>query len=168
MKRLTSSKTFRQYAKFCVIGGICFIVDATLHYLLMFKLQSGHELLSTVVGRAISNMLGGHLDPSKCAFPFFKAFTTMIGIVIGYLLNSLWTFRVGLGSGNQAFLRYTVVALSGFALNLILSATLYNIVPGHPKQSWAVAMVVSTGLVSIFNFLLQRHWTFARPAVAMQ
>lgn len=157
----------RQYLKFCVIGGVCFVADASLHYLLMFVLRSGDQPLSTVVGRWLAGSLPFHAAPATCAFAFFKVFTTMVGIVVGYVLNSLWTFRVGLNNGAQGFVRYAVVALSGFALNLLLSSTLYNVVPGHPKQSWAVAMVVSTALVSVYNFTLQRRWTFrAKQACA--
>jgi putative flippase GtrA len=166
LRSAAKSELVRQYAKFCVIGGICFVVDASIHYFLMFRAAVGGHLLSQEVGLWLKSSLGLGLAASTAAFGFFKVFSTLTAIVVGFVLNSAWTFKDRLeDSTTQTAIRYTLVALSGFLINLLLSSGLYNIVPGHAKQSWAAAILISTCIVSIWNFVLQRSWTFSAKAL---
>ena len=77
------------------------------------------------------------------------------GALTGYAANRRYTFAsqvrhvVGLP-------RFLLVAAVGFVLNAALMAWM----TGYPGVHYLVAQVVATGLVLLWNFAANRHWTF--------
>ncbi len=78
----------------------------------------------------------------------------VVGIVLGYLLNRIWTFsdRVHL---EHPFKKYIATYAGVFLINLVfLNALVWLSI--HPLP----AQVVALGLATLASYLLQRNWVF--------
>lgn len=88
---------------------------------------------------------------------------TTCGFAVGALINYGLNYRFVFGSGKrhaEALPKFLLVALSGALLNYALMWWLSRETSWH----YLVAQVLTTGFVLVWNFLLNRAWTFAhRP-----
>lgn len=175
---LLKNPTVRQFVKFCIVGGSSTVIDAGLHYVLMFVLPSGNTLLSKVFGTWLLDHGGplfttfatrpdNSIDPSFAASPVFKVLTTAIAIFNSFLWNRSWTFGITTKEQRAAQLRkFYAVAIIGAALNTVLLTVFGNIIHGHEKRSWAVATLIATIIVAFWNFFGQKLWTFRQKSHA--
>ena len=91
-----------------------------------------------------------HRVAATCAF--------VVAVSNNFLWNRTWTFRIGHGRVHHQALRFLVVSIGGFVVNL---AVLEALVMGAgladlPSQALAVAVAMPV------NFLGNRLWTFQR------
>lgn len=173
---LLKNPTVRQFVKFCIVGGSSTVIDAGLHYVLMFVMPYQGSLLSKTFGTWLMENGGsffnyfatrpdGAIDPAFAASPVFKVITTGIAIFNSFLWNRSWTFGITTKEQRAAQMRkFYVVALIGAALNTILLTLLGNVIPGHQKRSWFVATVIATIAVAFWNFFGQKLWTFRQKS----
>ncbi len=169
---LLKNPTVRQFVKFCIVGGSSTVIDAGLHYLLMFVIPWHGQLMSKALGTWLMEHGGsvfqyfahrpdGVIDPSFAASPLFKILTTGIAIFNSFLWNRSWTFGITTKEQRAAQMRkFYAVALVGAGLNTVLLTALGNIISGHEKRSWAVATIIATIVVAFWNFFGQKLWTF--------
>lgn len=168
---LLAHPTVRQFIKFCIIGGSSMVVDLGLFFLLMFVVPMGAGLMSEHLGRwlletAPSIFTGiatkdGILDPKMASVPFLKAISACVAIVNSFLWNRRWTFRIrGREHRSVQLRKFFAVALIGMLLNTILTTSLGNIIPGHPRRSLLVGQLIATVVVAFWNFFGQKLWTF--------
>lgn len=168
--------TVRQFIKFCIIGGTSMVVDLGLFFLLMFVVPMGTGLMSEHFGRWLLETApnvftglatkDGVLDPKMATVPFLKAMSACVAIVNSFLWNRTWTFRIrGREHRSVQLRKFFAVALIGMLLNTILTTSLGNIIPGHPRRSLLVGQLIATVAVAFWNFFGQKLWTFrgARP-----
>ncbi len=123
--------TAAQFAKFFIIGGINTVVDFGIYVALT----------------RLSGFWGRHIIWAACV-----SFT--VAVFSSYLMNSFWTFKQR-QLDLQRSLKFFVVATGGLAwtaliIYLLTTAGLYDI----------FAKIIATGLVLIWNFTLQKKWTF--------
>lgn len=122
----------RQFIKFCVVGGINTVIDFGLYYLLTRHTAyfAGHFILATTL-------------------------TFGLAVTSSFCLNTFWTFRAGGDGWQKRAPQFLAVALTGMAFN---DMALYAVVAagGHDM----VGKVAATGLVTMWNFLAHRYWTF--------
>ncbi|HZH98984.1 MAG TPA: YqeG family HAD IIIA-type phosphatase [Fimbriimonadaceae bacterium] len=155
----------RQFIKFCVVGGTSTVIDVGLHWFLMFGLHLGDRTLSQVFGSWLLSNFGAVFSfassPENAALPFLKVISASVAIVNSFIWNRRWTFKIR-GREHRAvqFQKFVAVALIGLLLNTVITTFFANVIPGHPKRSWAVATVISTVLVAVWNFSGQKLWTF--------
>jgi uncharacterized protein len=163
----------RQFLKFCVVGGSSTVLDVGLHFLLMWHIAWGGVLVSETVGQWLVQAAPSLFIPlatrqdqpelvyALAAVPVFKVLTAGIAILNSFIWNRRWTFRIR-GREHRAvqLQKFFVVAIIGLILNTVITTGLVNIVPGHPKRSWAVATVIATIVVAFWNFGGQKLWTF--------
>ncbi len=86
---------------------------------------------------------------------FWSVAGSMVGAIIGYTLNYLFTFKsnISILSGG---LRYFVMVLIGIALNgLFMSFFTYVFI----INAW-IAQIISTAIVFFFNFAMSKLWVF--------
>jgi HAD superfamily phosphatase (TIGR01668 family) len=155
----------RQFAKFCVVGGSSTVVDAGLHYLLMFFIMvNGIPLGQALGGWLVETFpsVYGHLNHvSDAAVPVLKVPTAALAILNAFYWNRRWTFRIRDKSQQAAQLKkFIVVSVIGLILNTVLTTVFNSIIPGHPKQSWAAATAIATVAVAFWNFTGQRLYAF--------
>lgn len=92
-----------------------------------------------------------HISPviaTTCGF--------VVGALINYILNYRFTFRSN-KPHHEALSKFLTVALLGAAVNTGLMYLLNQQLGLH----YFLAQLLATGLVLVFNFLLNRIWTFA-------
>lgn len=158
----------RQFVKFCIVGGISTVIDLGLHWILMFGVTIRGELLSHLVGAQVWHLLHPEVFPTdkdltNSSFAVLKIVPVGLAILNSFFWNRKWTFRV---LGNEAVhkqvIKFYTIALIGMVLNVIISTGVYNLNPGHPKQSWAIASLVAMVVVVFWNFFGQKLWTFRK------
>lgn len=83
----------------------------------------------------------------------------VVAVTNNFCLNRLWTFQRRDGNAGIQGVRYLIVSVAALAVNLLLLEALIAVsVPEITAQAIAVL------LVTPFNFLLNRRWTFVAPA----
>jgi putative flippase GtrA len=130
---LRDSANWLQLLRFAIVGGSGYVVN-----LVVFALTvdgAGHRLAAT--------------------------FAFLVAVTNNFLWNRTWTFRVaGTGRVHHQALRFLVVSLGGFLINLaVLEVLVSGLGLGDlPAQALAVAVAMPA------NFVGNRMWTFAtRP-----
>lgn len=174
IEMLISNPTVRQFVKFCIVGGSSFVIDAGLHFVLMFLIHWNGVLLSQTLGiwlidsmPALFSSLGvrpdGSLDPAGAASPIFKILTAAIAIFNSFWWNRVWTFGITTKEQRASQLRkFYIVAVIGLVLNTLIVSLLSNIIPGHLRRSWLIATIIATIVVAFWNFFGQKLWTFRK------
>lgn len=156
----------RQFIKFCIVGGISTVIDLGLHYLLMFVFRFDGKPISASVGEWVLQNFrpGAAMDEksiSAAAFPVLKIVPVVLAILNSYYWNRRWTFKIKGSEGqSKQIVKFFTIALIGMALNVLISSSLNSIIPGHPRQSWAIASAIAMVIVVFWNFTGQRLWTF--------
>ncbi len=133
----------QQFLKFCVIGFSSMLIDVGIASYLTYTL-GWHWILAQTLSFAVA-------------------------VSNGFVWNSLWTFR-GLGSGkrHEQYVKFVMVNIVGLLLNIgimkfvFLLFTGELIHQGNPEpMHWKVAKGVAIVIVSAWNFLANKKWTFA-------
>lgn len=166
-KGIFQRRIVRQFAKFCIVGGSSFLIDAGLHRILMFNAFVGGEPLSQVVGRWLLGLWSsGPISESAAhdaAFALFKVVTASLAIFNSFVWNRLWTFDIrGKDEYGAQLTKFVVVSLIGLGLNTIISSGLNAAITGDESRSWVIGTVVAAGIVAIWNFSGQRLWAFRK------
>ena len=118
-----------QLAKFCVVGGIGYIVNLAVYTALLKGADLHFALAAT------------------CSF--------VVAVTNNYIWNRVWTFHAQRGHVGWQGLRFLVVALFAYGVNLILLSALIGL--GVDKiLSQAIAIVLVTPL----NFVGNKLWSF--------
>ena len=125
----------RQFLRFCLVGGIGFLVDAGTLLLLL------HVGLDRYVGRVISYL---------------------VAATVTWLLNRLYTFDSTAPQAlHRQWARYVAVNAAGAGINylvyagsMLASDTLYR----HP----VLAVAAGSAVALLFNFAANRWLVFAR------
>lgn len=170
---LMSHPTVRQFIKFVIVGATSTVIDAGLHYLLLWVIPSGGGLLSDRFGQWLLGLApdlftgiatkDGAILPSLAASPIFKVISAGLAIFNSFVWNRAWTFRIqGKEHRTVQLGKFYVIAIVGLILNTVIVTMLGNTVPGHAKRSWAVATIIATIVVAFWNFFGQKLWTFRK------
>ncbi|SMB82398.1 GtrA family protein [Hymenobacter roseosalivarius DSM 11622] len=117
--------------KYGVVGGFGVAVDFSLTYLAKEKLR-----LNPYVANAIG------FSVATC---------------INFFLNRIWTFRSHDPAILGQFGYFALAAIIGLGLNTLLLRWLYQ----RWKVPFYVAKLISTGVVVIWNFVINAFYTFA-------
>lgn len=155
----------RQFVKFCVVGGTSTVIDVGLHFVLMFFVKVNGVPLGEVLGNWLVHnfpALYPHVETiSDPAVPVLKVPTASLAILNAFYWNRRWTFRITDKIDQSTQLRkFIVISVIGMILNTVLTTVFNSIIPGHPKQSLAVATAIATIAVAFWNFTGQRLYAF--------
>jgi len=82
----------------------------------------------------------------------------VVGALINYILNYRFTFRSS-KRHRDALAKFLIIALVGALLNygIMVSGTKYT------QIHYLIIQLVATALVLLWNFLLNKFWTFSDP-----
>lgn len=121
---------------------------------------------NTLVDLAVLNALLfalSHGDSHTRLFPLFATVSFAAATVNSYVLNRRWTFRASGEKRRQEFLRFAVVTVTSFLINVGLSSFLVWLdpLPWISPTLWAnAAKLVATGVSLILNFLGYQRLVF--------
>ena len=120
------------FIRFCIVGGTCALIAFIIYYILTFWFDFWYV--------------------------YSNAISFVVTAIINFFVNKLWTFGnkdIGKAVVNQAT-RFTYVAVSGLMLNSCLIFLAHDFFHIHKIISW----IIATGLVTFWNYSLNRFWTF--------
>lgn len=129
---LDSKESFRQFMKFCVVGGTCALTNFVILYVLTEKFGFWYLWSNT-----ISFIVAGTMN---------------------FVFNKFWTFNNEI-KGKAAFtqlIKFLIVMVSGILINTGILYVLTEFFGIYYLLSW----VFSTGIVTFWNYGLNRFWTF--------
>jgi HAD superfamily phosphatase (TIGR01668 family) len=155
----------KQFLKFCFVGGISFVIDFVIRYILMNVIQVNGNLLSDQVGQILIakfSVIASHAQgPDKAAYPIAVFIASSVAMLNSFLLNRSFTFKVRdeAGKGKQLAKVY-VVGYIGMALNILISYGAYNVIPAHRRISLLLSAIIAAVVVAMWNFVGQRYFAF--------
>lgn len=157
----------RQFVKFGVVGGSSMAIDLGLHFVLMFFITIGGEPLAVVLGEwlkaSFPSLFSFAKDPSAAAWPVLKVLTSGLAIVNSFIWNRRWTFGIkSTEDRGDQFRKFLLVSVLGMVLNTFITTGFNNIIPGHPKRSWAIASGIGVVIVAFWNFTGQKFFAFRK------
>lgn len=125
----------RQFVRFATVGVVSNALLYVAYLLLTVLLGLEHKLAMTLV--------------------------YVSGVVLSFVVNRSWSFG-HVGMAHKAFLRYVVVNVIGYLLNLALLLVAVDRLNLPHEGVQAVAIV----LVAVCTFLLYRYWVFETDQVS--
>lgn len=151
----------RQFAKFCIVGGSSFAIDAGLHRYLMFMAKVGGHPLHDSVGETLQRITGLSASPYDLSFAFFKVISASAAILNSFYWNRKWTFGiVGKEDRAQQLAKFVAVSLVGLGLNVVIASTVQSLLGTSASHRWMIATIAAAAVVAIWNFSGQRLWAF--------
>jgi HAD superfamily phosphatase (TIGR01668 family) len=166
MIALLQSPAVKQFVKFCVVGGTSTVIDVGLVWYLRFYAKSGNSFISDSFGHYLVSswpgVFGGYKSlPADASVPVFKVLSTAVATVNSFIWNRRWTFNIqGKEHRSAQFGKFFVLAISGLVLNAAIVTVLNGVIPGTPKESLRMALIIATVVVAFWNFFGQKFWTF--------
>ena len=129
---LLQRRTVRQFVRYAIVGATNTVLDFSVYLALTRGLPWwGHHLVLAAAA-------------SFC-----------VGVTSSFLLNTFWTFRAELAGWKARAPKFLIVALSGLAWNSVL-LHLGVLLGIHD----IVAKLAATAMVMLWNFWMQKTWTF--------
>jgi putative flippase GtrA len=133
----------RQFIKFCLIGFTSMVIDVGIAWCLTYRLD-----WNWIIARSIS---------------------FLIAVSNGFIWNSIWTFRgMGTGTRHQQYMKFVGINVVGLAANILIMKSVFFLFTGRlihqgnpDKAHWLVATGEAVVIVSCWNFLANKKWTFA-------
>lgn len=161
------SKLVRQFAKFCIVGGSSFAIDASIRYILMFFVTWDGQLASVRLGRWMIERMPALFayaeKPTDASVVVAVVLSASVAILNSFIWNRRWTFGIkGSHERVQQLRRFVIVSVIGMLLNTTITTLMNSIIPGHPKRSLLIATMVATVVVAVWNFSGQRLWAFRK------
>ncbi|MFT4100352.1 MAG: GtrA family protein [Burkholderiaceae bacterium] len=112
----------------------------------------GVGLAATVLQYAV--LIAG-VEWGKLQAAYASALGFALGAILNYLLNRRYTFR-SKASHASSVARFLIVVALGLAANVLLM-TLFN---GYFGWNYVLSQVMTTGMVTLWNFVGHSLWTF--------
>lgn len=124
------SVTFKQFLRYCVVGGFVTFVDLSVLYLLV-----EYQQFPVIPGTILS---------------FFVA------LITSYLLNKSWTFKNRSKNHRKQFIKFAIVSGVGLGLTVSFMYLFFHIF----SIWYMLAKAMTSLIVLFWNFLGNKFWTF--------
>jgi len=124
------SKNYKQFIKFAVVGASGVVVDWVVYFILTRYLELFYLISKTI--------------------------SFLFAAINNYIWNRSWTFRSKENKIAGEFAKFFLVSLIGLGLNLIIMYISVEIF----KINDLYSLVIATGIVTIWNYLANKLWTF--------
>jgi len=131
----------RQFVKFCIVGASSFAIDFGISFILHFYFNINLKVAKTL--------------------------SFAIAVTNGFIWNNKWTFQnSGTKAAHEKYAKFAAVNVVGWVLNLGIVTTVVAAETGSwtnqqpSKMVFLIATLVATGVVVIWNFFANKHWTF--------
>lgn len=134
-----AKKSYRQFAKFAVVGLSCAIIDWGIFYLLKIVLGRYAPDIDLQAARQIS-----------------KAASFVVSASVNYYFNRIWTFKSRDSAVVAQATKFFIVAFIG----LLFNSAIFYLVTASLGWRDIFGLVVATAIVTLWNFFLNKKWTF--------
>lgn len=158
---------FQQMVKFAMVGGLATAVDLGLHKFLYFRATSDGVLLKHRVAAWAETTFGlsatTFIHPNEVAFPVLKVGPVLLAILISYLMNRWLTFQATHEKITvRQVVQFYAVALVGMLISITAGTVVNAAATGTDEANWLKASIVGMVAGFIWNFNVQRRWTFKK------
>ncbi len=126
MNKLLEKKIVRQILKFTVVGGLAFLIDYGLLYILT-EFIGIHYLISSIISFTVS-------------------------VIFNYILSIKWVFDVNKKQGLKEFILFIILSVIGLIINEIIMYLMVDIMNIH----YMISKLFSTGVVMVYNFITRK------------
>ena len=121
-------KFIKQILRFGIVGGIAFLIDYALLYILTEYIGI-HYLISSIISFTIS-------------------------VIFNYILSIKWVFDVKRKQGTKEFIIFIVLSVIGLLINSLIMYIMVDIL----KIYYMLSKLVSTLIVMIYNFITRKKF----------
>lgn len=122
------NKLVKQIFRFTLIGGIAFLIDSTILFILT-DYVGVHYLISSMISFTVS-------------------------VIFNYIMSILWVFDVNKKQTRRDIVIFFILSLIGLGINqliMYISVDLMNIY-------YMISKVISTALVMVYNFITRKKF----------
>lgn len=120
------NKLIKQILKFGVVGGIAFVIDYVLLYILT-EFVGIHYLISSIISFTVS-------------------------VIFNYILSIKWVFDVKKKQGTKEFIIFIILSVIGLLINSLIMYLMVDILKIH----YMISKLVSTFIVMVYNFITRK------------
>lgn len=147
---LYKNKTFRQLIKYGMVGGVGFIIDFGVFWLLNNYFSVQYPFSSH-----ISETVTGKLSTATIDANISHIISSVLAITNNFILNSYFTFKVT-DHKIKRFLSFFGIAAVGLVISTILLSFFIEII----GFSDILAKLIAVGIVAILQFGFNKFFTF--------
>jgi putative flippase GtrA len=147
-------KELARFCKFAIVGAIGAVVD----FAILNVMKRAFEVIGLGVG------WGGGMEPHQIQLVAANAISFSVAVLSNFTWNRLWTFPESRQRplGPQ-LLQYALVNVVGLLINSAILLTLDGLVFRplvSARLSYNLAKAVAIGVVLLWNFGINRIWTY--------
>lgn len=132
MNKVLNNKLINQILKFGVVGGLAFVIDYTLLYILT-EFLGVHYLISSVISFTVS-------------------------VIFNYIMSIKWVFDVNREQGVKEFVVFVVLSIIGLGINSLIMYLMVDIMSIY----YMISKLVSTAVVMVYNFITRKIFVEGR------
>lgn len=160
--------TLRQVMRFCIVGGVSFVIDTTISIILETVVRVHGVLLSEIFGTWLMHQMpvvfGTTGDPKDAAAKIFFWIAALAAMTNSFFFNRLWTFGIkGDADRMLQMRRFFVVSLLGTGLNTLVASHVFALLGSESARDTTIAKAAAAVIVACWNFCGQRFYAFRRP-----
>jgi|CXWL01.1.fsa_nt_gi HAD superfamily phosphatase (TIGR01668 family) len=164
---LTRFPIVGQFFRFCIVGGLSFVIDYCVRMTVHFTIPYGDGLMSDAIGARIAESFPGLFSdiqsPKDAFFPITATIGAIFGMANSFFWNRKWTFKIeGSHDRTTQLWKFLAISISGLLLNVLISSFLIHILPGDDKMRARLATVFAAAAVAFWNFGGQKFFAFRR------
>ncbi len=126
MKKILEKKIIKQILKFGVVGGLAFVIDYALLYLLTEFLNI-HYLVSSIISFSVS-------------------------VIFNYILSIKWVFDVNKKQDVKEFIVFIVLSIIGLGINSLIMYIMVDLMNVY----YMASKIVATAVVMVYNFITRK------------
>ncbi len=126
MKKILEKKIIKQILKFGVVGGLAFVIDYALLYLLTEFLNI-HYLVSSIISFSVS-------------------------VIFNYILSIKWVFDVNKKQDVKEFIIFIVLSIIGLGINSLIMYIMVDLMNVY----YMASKIVATAVVMVYNFITRK------------
>lgn len=130
MNKLFKRRGIRQFIKFGIVGISSTVIDWGI-YLIVTRIFGIYYLMAKILSFGVA-------------------------VLNSYIWNRRWTFRSDDPQKLRQFIKFLTISIVG----LVLNSTIMFIAVDKLKYHDIIGLVLATGIVTIWNFLANKFYTF--------
>lgn len=147
---IAKSNTFRQLITYGIVGGVGFIIDFGVFYLL-----NNHFAVQYPFSHIFSELLNNSLTAETINTNTSHIISSILAITNNFVLNSYFTFKVT-DHKVKRFISFFGIA----AVGLVISTSLLTFFIQSLGLSGMLGKLIATGIVAVLQFGLNKFFTF--------